>query len=282
MAIFKFIKQVLSEFSRDKVGQLSAAFAYVAIFSIGPLLLVLVSLASFIFGEQAASGELFTKLSGAIGPDAAKTLQDVVARTYQGGGGGLALAAGAIGLLLGATGLASQLQNSFDTIFGVGPDPKGGLKHTIYVKVKNVLLVIAGGLFVIISVAVSALISGLTSKVQDWSGLPPAGVEVINNLVSLSIFVMILYGIYRVLPSVHLPRKLTLVTSLIVALLFIVGKLVLAVVIGRNGTAGAYGAAASLVTLLLWVYYSGQILLLGAEGLKVYAREHGMKLRPKR
>ena len=136
MTIVGFIKDVFQSFGKDKVGQLSAAFAYSALFSIGPLLLVLVSVIGFIYGERATQGQLASQLSGTFGPDTAKTLQNVIAHTHQSGGGVLALVIGIIGMLLGAAGITTQLQNSFNSILCVVPDPKGGIKRTIYVKVR--------------------------------------------------------------------------------------------------------------------------------------------------
>ena len=282
MKLLKFLKSVFKEFGKDKVGQLSAAFAYVAIFSIGPLLLVLLSIVGFVYGPKAASGQLFHQLSEAFGPQTAKTLQDAVANTYHSGANVVALVVGIIGVLLASAALTTQLQNSFNSIFGVVPDPKAGLKRTVYVKLKNVSLVIFGGLIVTASVIISALADGLGERARDSLGLPPVTLEILNNLVSVAVFVGVLYLLYRVLPDLVIPRRAALAAASVVALLFLVGKLVLAIIIGRNGTASAYGAAASLVTLMLWVYYSGQILFLGAEGLKVHAYNAGLSYDPKR
>jgi membrane protein len=282
MKLFKFIKAVFKEFSKDKIGQQAAAFAYVAIFAIGPLLLVLISIVSFVYGEKAASGQLFSQLSSAVGPETAKTIQDAVANTHQSGSNFLALVLGIAGLLLAASALTNQLQNSFDLIFSVVPDPKAGIKRTVYVKAKNILIIILGGLILLISFAVSALANGLGDRAQDSLGLPPVTIEAFNGLISIAFFVGVIYLAYRTLPDVVIPRRAALAAAASVALLFLFGKEVLAVVIGNNGTASAYGAAASLVTLLLWVYYSGQIIFLGAEGLKVHAFNTSQSYDPKR
>lgn len=252
---------------------MAAAFAYVAVFSIGPLLLVLVSLVGFIYGQRAASGQLFNQLSGTVGPDTARTLQNLVAHTSHTGSGVIALIFGVVGLLLGAGGLTAQLQNSFDHILRAVPDPKAGIKFTIYTKLKNISVVMIAAAVVMASLVLSAVITGLGKG---------AGLELLNNAVSWVVFIAILYIVYRVLPDVRVPRGLALKTSVIVSLLFLIGKFILGIIIGRNGTASAYGAAASLVVLLLWFYYTAQILLLGAEGIKVRAESAKLDLPPKR
>jgi membrane protein len=279
---FKFVRQVFSLFGQDKVGQLSAAFAYIAIFSLGPLLLVVINVVGHLFGQEAASGTLFNQLSSSLGSQTAKTLQSLVANTHKSSNGTLALAAGAIGLVLGATGLTMQLQNSFDSIFGVVPDPAGGIKRTIYVKVKNAVLIVIGGAAAMISLISSALIVGVAKKTSHQMGMPTFILEVIDDALSFFVFSAILFGIYKILPSVRLPTSLVTKTALAVSMMFLLGKIVLGIIIGRNGTASAYGAAASLVTLLLWIYYSGQILFLGAEGMKAYGVNNSLNFIPKK
>jgi membrane protein len=282
MALFGFLKQVGKGFGQDKIGQLSAAFAYGAIFSLGSMLLVLISIIGFVYGEQAASGKLFTQLSSTLGADTAKTIQDVVANMHNSGAGPVAFIVGTIGALLGAAGLTSQLQSAMNSILSVVPDPKAGIKRTVYVKLKNMLLVIVGGLFVLASLVVSTLVAAAGRTTQEQIGVPPIALELLNNFVSLLILMTLLFFLYRVIPDVRIPKKILWVTALCVTLLFVVGKVVLAIIIGHNGAANAYGAAATLISLLLWIYYSGQILFLGAEGMKVYAFNNSITYKPKR
>ena len=229
---------------------------------------------------------MFSQLSGTVGPETAKSLQSAVAHTHQSANGGLALVLGGLGVLLASAALTTQLQNAFNIIFGVVPASGGGIKKTIYrtlyVKAKNILVIVVGGLVVAASVLASTLISGLGSKVQDQFGLPAFTLQIVNNLASLLIFTCLLYLIYKLIPDLKVPHRVVLMASLVVALLFIFGKILLGIIIGNNGTASAYGAAASLVTLLLWIYYSAEILFLGAEGIKVYAQHHGMLLDTKK
>jgi membrane protein len=276
------VKQLLQEFSKDKVSQLSAAFSYGAIFSIGPLLLVLVSVVGFVYGERAAQGKLFSELSGSLGPSTARTIQNVISHSHKTSSGILALILGIFGMLLGAAGITSQLQSSFNTILGVVSDPKGGIKRTIYVKLKNIFVVLLGGLVIAASLVASTVILGYGQKLRHSLGIPAFTLELLNSLVSLSVFMLMLYLLYRTLPDVVLPRKIVLVTSLGVSVLFLIGKIVLGIIIGRNGTTSAYGAAASVISLLLWIYYSGQILFLGSEAIKVYGFNHSLSYQPKK
>jgi membrane protein len=271
--MFRFVKRVFSEFGKDKAGLLSSAFAYTAVFSIGPLLLVLVSIVGFVYGHRAAQGQLFGQLSGAVGPDTARTLQNLVAHTSSTGKGVVGLVFGVVGLVLGAGSLTAQLQNSFDIILRAKADPKAGIKFTIYTKLKNTGIVMLGSLVALASVILSAVISAAGKGFV---------IELFNTAVSFVIFITVLYMVYRFLPDVRVPRGLALKAGAAVGLMFLIGKIILGFIIGRNGTAGAYGAAASVIVLLLWFYYTAQILLLGAEGIKVYAENHEIPLPAKR
>jgi membrane protein len=271
--MLNFAKRVFSEYGKDKISQLSAAFAYTAIFSIGPLLLVFISIIGFIYGRRAASGQLYGQLSDAIGPGAADSVQRIVAHAGSTGGGVVALVFGIIGVILGAGAITGQLQRSFDQILRAVPDPKAGIKFTVYTKLKNFMVVVAGSLVVLASLVASSLFNGFGKS---------AWLDVLNNGVSFLVFIAALYLVYRFLPDVSVPRQLAAKTAVVVSLLFLVGKIVLGIIIGRAAKASAYGAAASLVALLLWFYYSGQMLMLGAEGIKVYGDNHKLVFPAKR
>lgn len=282
MNVVQLAKQIIKAFGKDKVGQLSAAASYSTIFSLGPLLLVLLTVIGFIYGVKATQGQLYAQLTGIVGKSTASTLQTVVAHSYTSKNGVLALVIGVVGIILGATGVTSQLQSGFNSILEVVPDPKGGIKRTIYVKLKNVVLILVCGLLVAASLVVSSLIFGFGRRLNYPFGLSPQALEVGNNILGVVIFALLVFLIYRTLPDVKIPRRIVLSAAAIVALLFVIGKLVLGIIIARNGTASAYGAAAALVSLLLWIYYSSEIMFLGAEIIKVYGYTHSLAYEPKR
>ncbi|HET9850054.1 MAG TPA: YihY/virulence factor BrkB family protein [Candidatus Saccharimonadales bacterium] len=275
MRLFKFVKEVFQELGKDKGSQLSAALAYTGVFALIPFLVVIISVAGFIFGKRAAEGTLFSNLGDVIGPSTASSLSHALAHTHQGGHGVLALVLGLAGALLGASALTGQLKTSFNSVFGIIPDPAGGIKRTVYVKLKDISLLVIGCLIVVASIALSALLSAAGAGLASHLGIPDSLLQALNLIISFGIFIVILFLIYRSVPDVRLPARIVWVASLIIGLLFMVGKVVLGWVIGHNGTASAYGAAASIITLLLWLYYTGQILLIGAEGMKVYAYPRG-------
>jgi membrane protein len=186
--------------------------------------LIIISIVGFIYGEKAASGQLFSQLSDVVGSNAAKSIQGAVAHTHTSGGGVVALVLGTIGAILGAVGLSNQLQNSFNIIFDAVPDPKSGIKRTFYTKVKNFILIAAAGVVLLISVVLSTLVSALSGQLHEHFNVPPIAVEFLNTAVSLLIFIGIIYLIYKVLPDVFIPKKIILVTAAVVSLLFIVGK----------------------------------------------------------
>lgn len=281
MSLFKFLKTTFQEFSRDKGSQLAAAFAYSGIFALAPALLVVISVTGIIFGEKAAQGQLFSNLTDIVGSNTAGAVQRAIAHTHQSSHSGLALILGAVGSLLAASAITTQLQHAFDVIFAVTPVEGGGWKRFLYVKAKNIVILIIGSLIVVASIVVTSLLAAAGASLATRTGLPAGTLEVINTLASLAVFIIFFYVVYRVLPDVKLPRKVVLSAAVVVGLLFLIGKVILGWVIGHNGTASAYGAAASLVTLLLWFYYTGQLLFIGAEGIKVYANEHELKFRSK-
>lgn len=278
----KLVQNFLQYYGNDRVGMLSAAFAYVTIFSIGPLLLVLISIVGLLLGQRAVTGELYPELVNLFGPTTAKTIQNVLQHTHHTGDNVIALIIGIVGVIIGSIALTGQLQNSFNAIYDVGPDPKAGIKRTVYAKIKNFLLVLLAGLAITASIVATTLVFAIGAKAQAWLGTSGAVLEIFNSLGFWIIFTWIVYGLYRTLPDIVIPRKIAITVALIISVLFLVGRLILGLTIGNNTTVSAYGAAASFVTLMLWAYYCGQILFVGAVGIKMFADYHRLDFKPKR
>ncbi len=280
--MISFVKQLVKEFGEDKVGQLSAAFAYFTLFSIGPLLLVIVSVASLVFGQDAVNGTLASQLNDTLGAEAAKTLEQAIASSHKTNQNLLGLIVGVGSLLLGASGLFGQLQSSFNQIFKVQPDSRAGIKGLVARKLYGVGLLGVVSVVVVASIIVSTIITGLSAELQSRLGVPAITLELINFLTSAAVIGLLLGLLYKSLAEVLLPWRVALTAGLVIGIFFSVGKSILGFIIGNNGAASAYGAAAALITLLLWVFYFGQIVFLGAEGIKLYGQRRGITYTPKK
>lgn len=282
MVIIRFFRQLLNELGQDKIALHNAAFAYSAIFALGPLLLVVISVVGLAFGQEAVRGGLADQLSGAVGQRAADVIQSVVAGTQRTRSGIAGLVIGSVGLLLGASGLVNQLRSTFNHIFQAVPDPAAGLKQLILPRIKNIILLLLGCLLIIGMVVASGLVAGIGGQLEASLGVPPLLLELINIATSLLVITIILAAMYRGMPDVRLPWRTCLKAGAIIGLLFVLGKTLLAWVIARNAAGNAYGAAASLISLLLWFYYLGQIIFTGAEGIKIHAKSHALVFPPKK
>ena len=279
----KAIARLGHEYSIDHVGQLSAAFSYYALFAIGPLLLIIASVAGWLFGQDAVNGQLAKQLTSQLGSGVANTIQDVVARTYQLGHGSIGLIVGVVVLILTASGLFGQLRGSFDQIFRVVHDPKAPRWHGIvWPRVKGVVLLAIISAFIIATTAVSAFLTSAVYDVGQKYVIVRWLLELVNFVASTAVIGLLMGIIYRTVPDVVVPRRLALRNGFIVAALFSVGKTILGIIIGNSKTASAYGAAASFIALLLWVFYFGQLIFIGAENIKLAARRRGLTLRTRR
>jgi membrane protein len=235
-----------------------------------------------VFGNSAVNGQLATQLTDTLGSSAAETIQNLIAHTYQSDRTGIGVIVGVIVLILAASSLFGQLRSSFNQIFQVESDPQAKLHGLIWPRLKGLLLLAVVSLFTVVSIAASALLAAIIRQAQTQLGAPHWLLEAINFGASAVVVGLLLGLLYRGVPDVIVPRRVALCAGLIVGLLFSIGKTVLGLVIGGNATASAYGAAASLIVLLLWVYYFAQILFIGAEWIKIYADRRGFSLLPKR
>lgn len=276
------LKDTFSVWSEDRCPRLGAALAFYSIFSIAPVLVIAIGIAGVAFGEQAARGEIGEQIKGTIGEPAATAIQDLLKHTNSTGGGTLATMIGLSILLLGASGVFLELQDALNTVWKVKPKPGRTILRIIRERFLSFSVVLATGFLLLVSLAVSAALSALA----DW--LTPESIPggaffwlALNFLISL-VFITVLFGlIFKVLPDVQLGWRDVWIGALATALLFSLGKFLIGLYLGQSTTASAYGAAGSFVIVLLWVYYSSQILLLGAEFTRVWTRWRGVEVRPR-
>jgi membrane protein len=254
--------------------------AFYTVFSIAPLFLIVLAIAGFWFGPEAARRQLFEQLSGLVGPQGGEAIQAVVASADKPAAGAWATAAAVVTLFIGATGVFVQLQDALNTIWQVRRQPGSGLRSFIKDRLLSFAMVLAIGFLLLVSLVVSA---GLAALGKFVSGMLPAQAvvwQVVNFLVSLGLVGLLFAMIFKVLPDVDIAWREVWIGALLSALLFNVGKFALGLYLGRSSVASAYGAAGSLVIILLWVYYASQTLFLGAEFTRVHAQRSGRPFRP--
>lgn len=275
-------KQTFDEWSKDKGGRLGAALSYYTVFSLAPLLLVVISIAGLVFGRSAAEGSLFGQLSGMVGPDAAHLIQSAVSKANQTKGGILGTVIGLVVLIAGATGVVIELQGALDAVWKVEPKPNRGVWGVVRTRLLSVAMILSLGFLLLVSLVVSAALSALSGWLRAAIGDVAILSWAIDAVVALAVISTMMALIYKILPDAEVAWRDVWVGAVATAILFMIGKYLIGLYIGKASVGSAFGAAGSLAVLLVWIYYSAQIVLLGAEFTRVYANRFGKKVRPSR
>jgi membrane protein len=272
----QFFQQVFRDFSKDECPSMAAALAYAAIFSLPSVLLIVIYVAGLVLGPKAASGQIEAKLSGAMGAQAAGQIQTMVSNVAQNHTGGLvATVLGFAGLLLSATSVLLQLQQCLNKAWKVRVTGSG-VRNFAMRRLRSSLLLVGAGVLAMVSVAASSVISVLT-RMLTFPGAAQFG----ESVTSLALFALVFAAILKVLPDVNLRWSDVWVGGLFIAMLFVIGKYLIAIYLAHAGKASVYGAAGSLALILLWTYYSALIFLLGVELTQVWVRSQGREVPPK-
>jgi membrane protein len=261
---FGILKQTVKEFSEDKVPRLGAALAYYTIFSIAPLLLISIAIAGLAFGEEAAQGKIFKQLDNVLGATTAKGVQDLVKAASKPKTGAIATIAGIFTLILGASGVFGQLKDALNTIWDVKTKKTKGIWGFVKDRFLSAAMVFGIGFLLLVALIIDAAISAVIPEMQ-----------IVQMLISLAVVTVLFAAIFRILPDLKIQWHDVWLGAAFTSVLFVLGKFALGMYLGRSAVGSTYGAAGSLVVLLLWVYYSAQILLFGAEFTQVYARTTG-------
>jgi membrane protein len=257
---------------------MGAAIAYYTLFSIAPLLLIAIAVAGFFFGEEAARGEIFAQIRGLLGEEGAAAVQGLVKSASRPAHGSLAILIGVVATLIGATAVFGELQSAMDRIWRA---PREKQQDGVLALVRDRLLafgmVIGVAFLLLVSLVMSAAISALGALWGSTFGGWELALQILNNLMSLIVFTVVFAMIYRFLPRARVGWRDVWTGAAITALLFVIGKHLIGLYIGGAGIVSGFGAAGTLVALLVWVYYSAQIFLLGAEFTWVYAHRCGSR-----
>jgi len=268
---FDAFKQTIREFSSDKVPRLGAALAYYTIFSIAPLLLIVIAVAGLVFGREAASGQIYAQLRGVLGPSSAEMIQKMVEAAAKPKTGTIATIVGIVTLLLGASGVVGQLKDALNTIWDVKP-AKTDLKRTVLNYVLNWAMILGIGFLLLVSLVLDSAIAAAGKFAGAHLPGGEAVWQILQIVVSLAIITVLFAAIFRFLPDLKIEWHEVWFGAVFTAVLFVIGKFALGLYLGKSAVGSSYGAAGSLVVVLLWVYYAAQIVLFGAEFTQVYAR----------
>jgi membrane protein len=279
-AIWQLLKETFQEWSDDKASRLAAALAYYTIFSIAPLLIIVIAIAGAVFGEDAARGEIVRQIEGFVGRDGAEFIEIAIKNASMPQVGTIASVISIVVLLLAATGLFVELQDSLNTIWEVQPRPGRAINNLIRKRFLSFLMVLGIGFLLLTSLVISAVLTAVTTYFTNLLPGTESIVQLVNFLISFAITTVLFGLIFKVLPDVKITWKDVLIGAAITSLLFSFGRFLLGQYIAISSFASAYGAAGSLVVILAWVYYTAQILFFGAEFTQVYARRYGTGLRP--
>ncbi|MEP7236613.1 MAG: YihY/virulence factor BrkB family protein [Ferruginibacter sp.] len=283
---WKGIKQVFKDsatgFGNHKLTKLSGSLAYSTVFSMAPLLIVIISLCSIFLGKEAVEGKVYEQLAGFIGSDTAVQLQQIIKNATVNGKSNIAVVIGFVTLLIGSTAVFSEIQDSINTIWGVKPKPKKGWLKILKNRFLSFSIIVALVFLLLVSLAVSSVIDVFGNHLKhNFPNLTVVTLYIINNIITLCITTLIFAVIFKVLPDAIIKWKDIFIGALCTALFFMLGKFAISLYISQTKIGTTYGAAGSLVILLVWIYYSSLILFVGAEITKAYALIFGSSIYPK-
>jgi membrane protein len=280
-SIWHFLKTTINEWVEAEPFQLAAALSYYTLFSLAPLLLIAIGVAGFVFGREAAQNQIVETLQGMIGQDSANTVQEMIqASNEKPKTGMISTIIGFVALLFGAGGVVGQLQTSLNKIWEVTPKPGQGMWGFIRQRFFSFAMVLSIGFLLLVSLVVTAVLSSFTGMLSSLLGDATFVAHAVDILVSFGFVTLLFALIYKYVPDVEIEWRDVWVGAALTAILFTVGKYLIGLYIGTSGVSSTFGAAGSLITILVWVYYSSLIFFLGAEFTRVYATQYGSGVAP--
>ena len=275
---FSLLKETVSSWSDDYAPSMGAALAYYTLFSIAPLLLIVISIAGLVFGREAAQGEIFGQLQGLMGQEGAKAVQGLLASSDESNSGVIAGALSFLLLLFGATTVFGELQDAFDRIWRVPAKPRtGGLWGLLRARLLSFGMMLGISFLLMVSLVFSAGISALGKRWGPLFGMGEVVLQITNFVVSFLLITVLFAMIYKIMPRAQVEWRDVWIGSVVTSLLFTIGKVLIGLYIGKSAFASGIAAAGSLIVFLIWVFYSAQIFLLGAEFTWIFAHRAGSR-----
>jgi len=277
------VVETFEEWNRDNAPRLGAALAYYSLFSLAPLLVVVIAIAGLAFGREAAEGQIFWQIQDLVGRNGAEAISIILAGARAPAKGILATVVGLLTLMFGASLVVSELRSSLNLIWKAPQRDDSGLLRGVLTMVHHrfisFAMVLGIGFLLLVSLVINAVLAALGSQLQKTLPLPEAVLQGITLVLWFAVTTVLFALIYKILPDVKIAWSDVAMGSIVTSAMFTIGKLLIALYLGKSTVASTYGAAGSLVIILLWIYYSAQIFFLGAEFTKVYANKFGSRLR---
>jgi membrane protein len=270
--VWSLVKETAANWVAHRDARLGAALSYYSIFSVGPLIVIAISIAGVLFGEDAVRGEVSAQVQGLLGNSGAQAIQSMLVGAARPHEGAIAALFGIVTLIFAALGVVVQLKDALNTVWEVEAK-KSGVWSFVCTYLVSLAGVLALGFLLLVSLLVSAFLAAGSKYVAPY--LPEVALQLISSLVSLAFITLLFAMMFKWLPDADVAWSDVWVGAAVTAVLFEVGKLLIGLYIGKQGLESTFGAAASLVVLLIWIYYSSQIVLMGAEFTRAYARSRG-------
>lgn len=279
--IFQVLKNTVQGVIDDEVMSMCGALSYATIFSLAPFAVVLLSIVTFFYGDAAIQGEIFTQLASYMGPDVAKQIEDLMANASLSGKSTIAAIIGGGTLVFGATTVFAQIQNSLNKIWGIKPKPKKSWLKMITNRVVSFSLILSIGFLLIVSFGLNAFLDILSQNlILKYENVQYYFFEILNQIVTFIVLTLLFGFMFKFLPDAKIKLRDVLVGAMVTSILFMLGKILITYYINMQNFGNTFGAAATMIILLVWIYYSSLILYFGAEFTKCWAVKYGYNIYP--
>jgi membrane protein len=275
------LKQGFSEFVDINIPKMSAALAYYTVFALAPMLIIIITIIQFIYGKEAIQGDLYPQIAGILGADAGKQVQDMITNAAVSGKGTISTIVSIVILVFTATGVFVEIQDSINTIWHLRAKPKGGFMKILFDRLISFSMVVSLGFILLVSLSINSVVESLMGNLEryfkDWTVYLAYAA---NLIVTFAIITILFCTIFKVLPDAIIQWKQVLPGAVATSILFMLGKFGITVYLSSSNIGSTYGAAGSIVIILLWVYYSAMILYFGALITRIYLACSGHTIRP--
>lgn len=279
--IWKVLKNCFKGFSEDKVPKLSASLAYYTVFSMGPLLIVILFLCGIFFGRDAVEGSIYGQMQHFVGKEAALQIQEIIKNASLSGESTFAATVGVITLLIGATTVFAEIQDSINMIWGLKRKPTAGWFVLVKTRLLSFGVIGSLGFLLLVSLGVTAIVESISGRLlKQFPGIAVPAFYIINLIITIGVVTSLFAVIFKVLPDAKIKWKDVWAGAIVTAVLFMLGKFAITFYISKSNIGSTYGTAGSFVVLLVWIYYSSFILYFGAEFTKAWAVKYGSEINP--